>query len=138
MVGIVEVSLEEPDGNLAPPLQSPFRGPVRVCEMPYLCNLSIDKKYRRRGLGRLLCEVCERIVMGYWEKTVMYLHVETKNKAAQHLYINMGYEPAEIKVPKWQRLSLIFSLFSLLSLLSLPLVLDQCLDSMIFFISKNT
>merc|ERR1711871_1654646 len=68
----------------------------------------------------------ERIVMGYWEKTVMYLHVETKNKAAQHLYINMGYEPAEIKVPKWQRLSLIFSLFS-----SLSSLITTCFRSML-------
>ena len=103
IVGIVEVSLEEPDGMLAPPVQSPFKRDPEIGDMPYLCNLSIDSKYRRKGLGKLLCRACENIVICFWKKDTIYLHVEASNLPAQRLYINMGYVPATIKIPVWQR-----------------------------------
>lgn len=103
IAGIVEVSLEEADGNLAPPIQSPFKGSPVGTEEAYLCNLSIDRAFRRRGLGRIMVQICEKAVQKYWGKETMYLHVERKNVPAQKLYFALGYSPAEIKIPLWRR-----------------------------------
>lgn len=103
IVGIVEVSLEEPNGMLATPIQSPFKREPRISDMPYLCNLCIDGNYRRKGLGRLLCTTCENIVSHFWKKDTIYLHVEAGNIPAQRLYKDMGYVHCKIETSVWQR-----------------------------------
>ena len=103
IVGIVEISLEKPNGMFATPLQSPFKRKPHENDMPYLCNLSVDSKYRRRGLGKLLCKTCECIVTRFWDRNTIYLHVEANNIPARRLYDNMGYVPSPIQVPIWQR-----------------------------------
>jgi ribosomal protein S18 acetylase RimI-like enzyme len=69
--GLVEVSLELPDGNMAPPIAKPWRRPPSASDYPYLCNLCIDNSHRRKGLGRSLVLVSERIMKVYWEKSTM-------------------------------------------------------------------
>jgi ribosomal protein S18 acetylase RimI-like enzyme len=93
LAGIVEVGLEETNDDLAPPMRNPFRSPiVDPAYEPYLCNLCVADKYKRKGLGRLMCEICEEIVQMHWEKNKMYLHVEQRNAAAQALYNGLGYQ----------------------------------------------
>jgi ribosomal protein S18 acetylase RimI-like enzyme len=103
LVGVVEVSLENPDGKLAPAVafQVPWRGP-KEGQQPYLCNLCVDDSRRRQGLGVLLCKAVELIAMKYWKKDVMYLHVEESNLAAQKLYEKMGYVMGP-QLPSWER-----------------------------------
>ena len=103
VIGVVEVCLEAPDGKLAPAvaMRAPWRA-MKDHHEPYLCNLCVDSEYRRQGLGLLLCHLAERIVVKYWLKTVMYLHVEVNNIAAQNLYSKMGYELGP-QLPSWER-----------------------------------
>ena len=103
VVGVVEVCLEAPDGKLAPAvaMRVPWRA-MKDYHEPYLCNLCVDNDYRRQGLGLVLCQLAEQIVVKYWLKTVMYLHVEVSNIAAQNLYSKMGYELGP-QLPSWER-----------------------------------
>lgn len=102
-VGVVEVCIEAPDGKLAPGFA--FNTPWRTVKghfQPYLCNLCVDSGRRRQGLGRVLCEVAERIAYKYWRKTHMFLHVEESNEAAQRLYAGMGYTLGP-ELPSWEK-----------------------------------
>ena len=103
VIGVVEVCLEAPDGKLAPAvaMRVPWRA-MKDYHEPYLCNLCVDSDYRRQGLGLVLCQLAERIVVKYWLKKVMYLHVEVNNIAAQNLYSKMGYELGP-QLPSWER-----------------------------------
>lgn len=91
IAGLVEICLEVADGKLAPPIQFPWKGSLTGKEHPYLCNLCVDKSLRRQGLGQILVAVAEQLVLEYWGKRSMYLHVENKNIAAQELYSKMNY-----------------------------------------------
>jgi ribosomal protein S18 acetylase RimI-like enzyme len=93
LAAIVEICIEEPSGKLAPPIANPFRNKAaKASEQPYLCNLCVSKAHRRKGLGKLICELSEELVQIHWNKDIMYLHVEKSNMAAQALYVGMGYE----------------------------------------------
>jgi ribosomal protein S18 acetylase RimI-like enzyme len=105
LVGVVEVCLEAADGKLAPAvaMNVPWRGGgLKPTHQPYLCNLCIDTNRRRQGLGLVLCQLAEKIVLKYWGKETMYLHVEEDNVAAQRLYSKMGYELGP-QLPSWER-----------------------------------
>ena len=133
IAAVVEICLERPTGKLAPPIQNPFRSAVaKANEQPYLCNLCVVTKRelvtapplllpgasadlllccpllspfsdRRKGLGRLLCELCEELVQMHWQKDIMYLHVEQNNTAAQALYLGMGYELVTPGLSAWEK-----------------------------------
>lgn len=93
--GLVEICLENPDGRLAPPFSIKFPWSSTIVDPsrePYLANLCIAHQYRRQGLGRLMCQLCEDVAVRQWRKERMYLHVEQSNAAAQKLYEGMGYE----------------------------------------------
>lgn len=95
IIGVAEICVDRPRGRLSPLMKSIFRSnTVSKDEEPYLCNLFISKLHRRKGLARLMCELSEELVQLHWNKSVMYLHVEKSNVAAQALYIGMGYEVA--------------------------------------------
>lgn len=100
LVGIVEVCLEEPTGLLFPPLQNLFRRKDMSRLQPYLCNLCIAKSYRRIGLGKVMCHICENVATQVMGKTQMFLHVENDNLAAQSLYKSLGYEKIQVLSPK--------------------------------------
>jgi len=92
IVGIVEISLEKPDGNLAPAVQIFPRPPPTDKDQAYLCNLCVSKQHRRTGMGKALCQLSEQLVVKHWGRKQMYLHVEDSNVAARTLYNSMGYE----------------------------------------------
>lgn len=89
--GMVEVCLEMADGKLAPPIQLPWKGGLNGEEQPYLCNLCVDTSLRRQGLGKILVNVVENLIVKHWGKSAIYLHVESSNVVAQHLYGKMDY-----------------------------------------------
>jgi ribosomal protein S18 acetylase RimI-like enzyme len=104
LAAVVEICLETPNGQLAPPIQSPFRSIVpNPTEQPYLCNLCVADKHKRKGLGKMLCQLCEELVQIHWGKDVMYLHVEQRNSAAQALYKGLGYTIVTPGLSAWER-----------------------------------
>lgn len=104
IAAIVEICAELPGGKLAPPIANPFRSRiVQELDKPYLCNLCVKKSYRRRGLGRLICELAEELVQIHWSKNVMYLHVEQSNSAAQAMYLGMGYQLVTPGLSAWEK-----------------------------------
>jgi ribosomal protein S18 acetylase RimI-like enzyme len=58
---------------------------------PYMCNLAVDKKWRRKGIAKALVETCEEIVMTRWGAQKLYLKVREENNSAQLLYKSLGY-----------------------------------------------
>lgn len=56
----------------------------------YISNLAVSVEYRRQGIARRLLRECEAIAHR-WEFPDLYLHVRENNKAARHLYRQMGY-----------------------------------------------
>ncbi|KAJ1401305.1 hypothetical protein B484DRAFT_312465, partial [Ochromonadaceae sp. CCMP2298] len=56
----------------------------------YLSNLCVAAAYRRRGVGQLMCTLCEKVALS-WGRKSMYLHVESENARARTLYERMGY-----------------------------------------------
>lgn len=56
-----------------------------------ICNLLVDKNYRRKGLGSMLIKEAEKKLQ---EKgiTEPYLHVRTTNTATKDLYEKLGYK----------------------------------------------
>lgn len=92
LIGLVEICLEEANGKLAPAVAMPLPWrKVKESFQPYLCNLCVDTSRRRQGFGSILCQVAERIVVKYWKKEKMYLHVEENNLAARRLYEGLSY-----------------------------------------------
>lgn len=58
---------------------------------PYLSNLCVDEKYRRRQVGKALVRCLEDITTS-WGYSKLYLHVDLENEAALKLYQNEGYK----------------------------------------------
>eukprot|EP00981_Chlorochromonas_danica_P008932 scaffold2352_cov153-Ochromonas_danica.AAC.13 len=93
LVGCVEVSLQSCSGSLGDlrlrPLTARRKESVRLA--PYLCNLLIDERFRRRGFGRLLVESCiQHAREGGFD--TLSLHVERESLAALCLYVACGFE----------------------------------------------
>ena len=104
IAAIVEICVEQPHGKLAPPIASPFRPKFpKESEQPYLCNLCVGKSFRRRGLGKLICQLSEELVQMHWKKDMMYLHVERSNDAAQAIYLAMGYQLVTPGLSAWEK-----------------------------------
>lgn len=93
IIGLVELSLELPNGLLPGPDSSPFRSnPKDLSEyQPYVSNLAVDPRERRKGLSRSLCQLVEVIASRIYGKPKMYLHVLRNNTAARNLYESLGY-----------------------------------------------
>lgn len=58
----------------------------------YLCNLTVAPEERGKGLGKLLCEICEVIALSRWKRNILCLHVGKENYTAQKLYESMRYK----------------------------------------------
>mmetsp|Transcript_22291 Transcript_22291/g.37291 ORF Transcript_22291/g.37291 Transcript_22291/m.37291 type:complete len:318 (+) Transcript_22291:95-1048(+) len=61
----------------------------------YLCNLAVDRGYRRRGLAKALCVYAERVSKHAWLRPVIALQVRRSNHAAVQLYERLGYTAGE-------------------------------------------
>lgn len=72
-------------------------------ELPYLVNLAVDPRYRRRGLGQELVAACEKVAKDEWGYSEIFLYVKRQNTAAVCLYYSMGYV-CEWQEPVWYKL----------------------------------
>ncbi len=129
----MEICFEKPDGKLTSPLRYPWNSRTIDDLEPYLCNLCIAPAYRRRGLGRKLCQICEEIVLKEWKRDRIYLHVENKNLAAQSLYSKSGYNRLHYKLTPWE--VKIYSLDQIMYYCKF-LKLDSSLSSSTAFVSE--
>lgn len=66
---------------------------------PYVCNLAVDIKWRKQGIGRALMKVCEDIALRDWKENFLHLRVRSKNKDAMVFYESLGYIPFEYEQP---------------------------------------
>lgn len=62
---------------------------------PYLSNLAVHPRDRRRGIGKQLLLNCERIALE-WGFHDIYLHVLENNYQARQLYFKLGYRLHQI------------------------------------------
>ena len=62
---------------------------------PYLSDLGVSTKHRRRGIGEKLVYACEQWTYNRGYKQ-LYLKVEKENKGAVSLYSNMGYSKTKL------------------------------------------
>ena len=89
IVGTVEISL-----------RSQFWQPLQP-RRPYIANLAVDSRHRRRGLAQQMLLACEYIGQS-WGCQQLYLHVATDNPPAIALYRKIGYGVCNQTHP-WQR-----------------------------------
>lgn len=101
-VGAVELRLRDADGTAPGPFifldkvrQSVFqRG--GVMNRPYISNLCVTKKYRRRGIAGTLLSAAEYVAGTVWGYDTVFLHVHENNKEALDLYQSAGYLPISL------------------------------------------
>lgn len=90
IVGTVEISCR--------PAQT---WPFSFAKYPYVSNLAVDQKFRRRGAARQLLQACEQAARS-WGFHTLYLHVMEDNQQARQLYSKMGYN---LKQAEWNPLA---------------------------------
>jgi len=61
---------------------------------PYMCNLAVDKEWRRKGIGKALIVMCEEKARNEWEEDFLHLRAR-KNSVAVAIYSSLGYEVDE-------------------------------------------
>ena len=92
IAAIVEIMLIK-DGEFPHFLPNYFRSvKPDPSHEPYLFNLCVREVHKKKGLGKLICEVAQELVQVYWRKETMNLHVLKGNLRAQNLYERMGYQ----------------------------------------------
>ncbi len=62
-----------------------------VLPRPYLSDLAVDPKHRRRGLARALVAKCEAFVQDSCRETQLWIRVEEANGAAVSMYATLDY-----------------------------------------------
>eukprot|EP00619_Florenciella_sp_RCC1007_P011218 CAMPEP_0205906580 /NCGR_PEP_ID=MMETSP1325-20131115/2029_1 /ASSEMBLY_ACC=CAM_ASM_000708 /TAXON_ID=236786 /ORGANISM="Florenciella sp., Strain RCC1007" /LENGTH=247 /DNA_ID=CAMNT_0053272605 /DNA_START=84 /DNA_END=823 /DNA_ORIENTATION=- len=92
LVGLIEVSMQPQTGATAPPFPVPaFLKRLSIRPLfPYISNLVIADKERRKGYAKRLVRACEQQARG-WGYDRCYLHVDLNYPPAAALYEGMGY-----------------------------------------------
>ena len=71
---------------------------------PYMCNLAIDKKWRRNGIATALIEACEDVALKNGYENI-YLKVRSANDVAVRMYESLGYVEESSVVEMTERLN---------------------------------
>lgn len=58
---------------------------------PYMFNVAVDSKWRRRGIARALVLACENFARTAWGTPQVYLKVRDTSQAAIAMYESLGY-----------------------------------------------
>eukprot|EP00403_Amphidinium_massartii_P045975 CAMPEP_0178467976 /NCGR_PEP_ID=MMETSP0689_2-20121128/52685_1 /TAXON_ID=160604 /ORGANISM="Amphidinium massartii, Strain CS-259" /LENGTH=327 /DNA_ID=CAMNT_0020095025 /DNA_START=99 /DNA_END=1079 /DNA_ORIENTATION=- len=90
-IAMVDVSLWQPTAlPRAPGARVRPQGQLR--SQPYILNLGVDPLFRRRGLGRKLMDLTEKVLSHVWGDSEVFLHVEKKETVAEAFWEAMGYK----------------------------------------------
>ena len=100
-VGAVEIRLRPADGAHPAPLPVAERlaglfspGPAAP-PRPYMSNVCVADRCRRRGLAKVLVSAAEHVAAGLWSYDAAFLHVHEGNGPALALYGACGYAPLD-------------------------------------------
>ncbi|MCO5567698.1 hypothetical protein L7F22_021392 [Adiantum nelumboides] len=88
LAGAVEVSFNasgKPDG---------MQAPLPPEDAPFLSNMAVLKRFRRRGIGRELLKAAEQLAL-QMGSTEMYLHCRMVDEAPLNMYRSTGYSVLE-------------------------------------------
>jgi len=93
ITGMIEIS-KQPKGSISNAVPLPYlikfyRGDLQ----PYLSNLLVAKRYRKRGLGRKLVAKSISIVRDEWQIDLLGLHYDTSNTYLRRFYSKLGFIP---------------------------------------------
>lgn len=84
--GTVEVSFDKRGANASPPTPTP------PMECPYICNMTVKKPLRRRGIGWHLLKASEELILYMSSSRSVYLHCRMIDSAPFSMYKKAGYE----------------------------------------------
>ncbi|XP_010272007.1 PREDICTED: uncharacterized protein LOC104607924 [Nelumbo nucifera] len=85
LVGTVEVSFNKRGANASPPTPTPPK------DSPYICNMTVKKPLRRRGIGWHLLKACEELISQITSSREVYLHCRMIDTAPFNMYTKAGY-----------------------------------------------
>jgi ribosomal protein S18 acetylase RimI-like enzyme len=98
LVGFVDLSLQSNKGSLDVLKPRTLAERSAACEpgelQPYLSNLLVSPKYRKRGIGSLLVSLCELRAKD-WGYQQLNLHVEMKAVPALCLYLGAKFDTVQ-------------------------------------------
>lgn len=86
MAGTVEVSFDKKGANASPPTPTPPKN------KPYICNMSVKKPLRRRGIGWHLLKASEELISQMSFSKEAYLHCRMIDAAPFNMYKKAGYD----------------------------------------------
>ncbi|KAB2084581.1 hypothetical protein ES319_A05G343400v1 [Gossypium barbadense] len=85
LAGTVEVCFDKRGANASPPT------PIPPENSPYICNMTVTKQLRRRGIGWHLLKASEELLSQMASTNEVFLHCRMIDEAAFNMYIKAGY-----------------------------------------------
>ncbi|KAK6922134.1 GNAT domain [Dillenia turbinata] len=85
LAGTVEVSFDKRGANASPPTPTPPKN------SPYVCNMTVKKPLRRRGIGWHLLKASEELISQMSSSKDVYLHCRIIDLAPFNMYTKAGY-----------------------------------------------
>ncbi|KAM3358761.1 hypothetical protein P3S68_021694 [Capsicum galapagoense] len=89
LAGTVEVCFDKRGANANPPTPTPPKN------SPYICNMTVDKLLRRRGIGWHLLKASEQLISQMSSSREVYLHCRMIDTAPLNMYRKAGYTIVE-------------------------------------------
>ncbi|XAR65030.1 hypothetical protein NMG60_11008974 [Bertholletia excelsa] len=85
LAGTVEVCFDRRGANASPPTPTPPK------DKPYVCNMTVKKQLRRRGIGWHLLKASEELISQMSSSREIYLHCRIIDSAPLNMYAKAGY-----------------------------------------------
>ncbi|KAF5449845.1 hypothetical protein F2P56_030248 [Juglans regia] len=85
LAGTVEVCFDKRGANASPPTPTPPKN------SPYICNMTVKKPLRRRGIGWHLLKASEELISEMSFSKEVYLHCRMIDAAPFNMYAKAGY-----------------------------------------------
>ncbi|KAH7570239.1 hypothetical protein ACOSQ2_018593 [Xanthoceras sorbifolium] len=86
LAATVEVCFDKRGANASPPT------PTSPKNSPYICNMTVQKQFRRRGIGWHLLKASEEIISQMTSSKEVYLHCRIIDAAPFNMYTKAGYK----------------------------------------------
>lgn len=85
LAGTVEISFNKIGANASLPTPNPPKN------SPYICNMTVQKSLRRRGIGWHLLKASEQLISHMSSSREIYLHCRMIDAAPFNMYTKAGY-----------------------------------------------